>query len=266
MIQTVKGQGTGFTLDIDGRQYLVTAKHIVAGLQPEDTIQVRRYDASGNLKWVNFRMKIFMCDDRVDIAVLIPPEQLTMSTHMDPVSEGPVFGQDVYFVGFPFGSAMEFSASTIEITSPFGYVKRAMISSIKAGGTGEKRTVQYILDGHNIGGFSGSPVVYRPGGGNADPEVVAIMSSYTPDYGPVLTPKQIRREEATPDDYGKGRIVEANGHIYRLEEPTKTIDQRYVLLNTGIANAYAIKHAVDLIRLHPDGPRVAADFKPSRAR
>ena len=38
MIRTSNGQGTGFTLDVDGRQYVVTAKHMVAGLQPEDTM------------------------------------------------------------------------------------------------------------------------------------------------------------------------------------------------------------------------------------
>jgi hypothetical protein len=212
------------------------------------------------------RMKILLCDDPVDIAVLIPPEQLTMSTHMDAAPDSPVFGQDVYFVGFPFGQATEFSGSTIEITFPLGYVKRALISAMKVTGTGENANVRLILDGQNIGGFSGSPIVYRPGGGNADPVVVAVMSSYANEYGPVLTPKQIRPEEATPEDIGKGRIVEQNGQTYRLEEAKELKDGRFVMLNTGIANADAIGRAVALIHLHPEGPKVNPDFKPSRVR
>jgi hypothetical protein len=43
-------------------------------------------------------------------------------------------------------------------------------------------------------------------------------------------------------------------------------DEHYVILNSGIADAWDIRHAVDLIHLHPDGPKVTADFKPSLAR
>jgi hypothetical protein len=81
-----------------------------------------------------------------------------------------------------------------------------------------------------------------------------------------LTPKQIRREEATPEDYGKARIIEKDGHTYRLEEPKEMKDERYVILNSGIANAWDIRHAVELIQLHREGPKVAADFKPSLAQ
>jgi hypothetical protein len=108
--------------------------------------------------------------------------------------------------------------------------------------------------------------VYRPNGGNGDLEVVAVISGFTPDYGPILTPKEIRPEEATVEDYGKARIVQKDGHTYRLEEPTEMKDERYVILNSGIADAWDIHYAVDLIHLHPDGPKVVADFKPSLAR
>jgi hypothetical protein len=272
MIQTtvngVDDQGTGFTLDVEGRQYLVTAKHMVAGLKSEDTIQVRKYDASGSLKWVPFKMKIFTCDDPVDIAVMVPREQLTLSGPMQPVGNagGPVFGGDVNFVGFPLGMSMEITETTAELphlTSPFGYVRRAMLSGLKNVKIGETTKTEYILDGHNLFGFSGSPVVYR--GNDGIPRVMAVISSFRPDYGPVLTPKQIRPEEATAADYGAGRIVKKDGHTYRLEEPTEMNNERYVILNTGIAQAYDIRHAVDLIKLHEEGPKITADFKPSLA-
>jgi hypothetical protein len=264
MIRTRSGQGTGFTMDVEGRQYLITARHMVTGLQAEDTIQIRKYDASGHLQWVPFRMKIYKCDEPVDIAVLIPSEQLTFSTPMDPkLDGGPVFGQDV--VGFPGGRFTDVAAgATFQSNSPFGYVKRAVVSGISSVKIGGVTKTQYVLDGLNIGGFSGSPIVYRPNGGNL--QVVAVICGFTPDYGPVLTTKEIRREEATPEDYGKARIIEKDGHIYRLEEPKEMPDERYVILNSGIANAWDIRHAVELIHLHANGPKVVADFKPSLAR
>jgi hypothetical protein len=265
MIHTANGQGTGFTIDVDGRQYLVTAKHLVTGLLPEDTIQLRRYDAAGHLQWVDVKMKIYLCDDPVDIAVLVPHEQLTISGSMEPVSGNLVFGADLYFVGFPFGMAMEFpeGGRGVAATSPFGCVSRGTLSAIKSGKTGQAVSTQLILDGYNLGGLSGSPVILSPN--DSDPKVVAVISGFQPDYGPVLTPKEIRPEEATPEDRGRARIVQNAGHTYRLEEPKEMKDERFVMLNTGIVNARDIRHAVDLIHLHPDGPKVTADFKPPLA-
>jgi S1-C subfamily serine protease len=59
---------TAFTIDVDGREYLITAKHVVAGLKEDDKIDIYQND-----KWASLPVKIFRCDDPVDIAVLIPP-------------------------------------------------------------------------------------------------------------------------------------------------------------------------------------------------
>jgi hypothetical protein len=156
------------------------------------------------------------------------------------------------------------ATSEVYMTSPFGYVRRAIMSAFNSTKTGQTVSVQMILDGYNLGGFSGSPVVFRPHG-NDDPKVAAVISGFQTDYGPALTPKEIRPEEAKPKDYAQGRIIQKNGHTYRLEEPNDVKDERYVVLNTGIVAAWDIRHAVDLIHLHPDGPKVTADFRPSLA-
>ena len=49
-------------------------------------------------------------------------------------------------------------------------------------------------------------------------EVAAVISGFLPDYGPVLTPKEIKPEETKPEDYAQGRIRKKDNHIYRLEE------------------------------------------------
>ncbi|MCH8063732.1 MAG: hypothetical protein IH861_14650 [Chloroflexi bacterium] len=79
MIQAGDLAGTGFTIEVDGRQYLITAKHVVADFGETGSINVRRGDNSFPVN-----VKIFRCDDPIDIAVLVPPEQLTVTFPLEP--------------------------------------------------------------------------------------------------------------------------------------------------------------------------------------
>src|ERR1700684_834402 len=45
---------TGFTIGVDGREYLITAKHVVAGLGDQATIEVNQND-----HWADLPVKIF---------------------------------------------------------------------------------------------------------------------------------------------------------------------------------------------------------------
>lgn len=266
MIKTPSGLGTGFTFDVDGRQYLITAKHMVTGLKPEDTIEIKKYDGAHQLKWVTLDVKVFKCDDPVDIAVLIPPEQLTVSMTLEvPTADNPVFGQDVFFVGFPEGTSSE-AEFTFPTPFPLGLVKRAVVSGVRSKKVGDAKSTQFILDGYNIGGFSGSPVVYRPGNGGGELKVVAVISGFRADQAPVLTPKEIKPEQATPEDYGRARVMVKDGHTFRLEESHDVRDQRYVILNTGIITAYELQPAIELIHQHPEGPKTALGFAPPLAQ
>jgi S1-C subfamily serine protease len=92
-----EGTATAFTIDVDGREYLITAKHVVQGLKDGDKV-----DIFMNGDWSPLAVTIFTCDDPIDIAVLIPPHQLTVNFPLS--SEGTFqFGQDAYFLGFPLG-------------------------------------------------------------------------------------------------------------------------------------------------------------------
>ncbi len=65
----------------------------------------------------------------------------------------------------------------------------------------------------------------------------------------------------------KGEVTESEVFTsMKLEEGKEMKEERLVILNSGIAHAWDVRHALDLIHLHPDGPRVAADFKPSLAQ
>src|SRR5579863_3331505 len=69
-----EGTATAFTIDVDRREYLITAKHVVQDLKDEDKI-----DVFMNGVWSPHTVKIFRCEDPVDIAVLVPPHQMTVN-------------------------------------------------------------------------------------------------------------------------------------------------------------------------------------------
>ena len=109
------------------------------------------------------------------------------------------------------------------------------------------------LDGHNNPGLSGAPVVYR----NLNErltvfKVLAVVSGYESDLTPVLEPEEIKREAIKATDVARGRIVEQDGKIFRLKDTGHRVQA-----NTGIVKAYDVRHAVDLIRKNPVGPKIA---------
>ncbi len=253
-IHTPNGQGTGFTIDINGRQYLVTAKHMVAGMGTRGIVKVSKVTASNKLVEVPYTMQVFSCDPPTDIAVLVPPEQLTVDSAMDWTDTGG-FGSDAFFVGFPLGMASE-AKNSFALVYPLPFVKKGVVSGAKLGDD----TDVFFLDGYNVFGFSGSPVLYRDESGVF--KVIAVVSGFKPDLGPVLVPTLITEAQVRPEDEERGRIVRDNGthRVYLLEE---TPDKKLVRLNTGIVTSYAITRAINLIKQHEVGPRVSHDFRPS---
>ena len=137
-------------LTVDGRQYLITAKHVVAKLKDDDAIQIQRDN-----KWTAAKVKILRANEPIDIAVLIPTEQMTVSFPLEPTVAGMIYGQEVFFAGFPFGENL-FTTSTQTVNGlfPMPFVKKGIIS---AEATENGATILY-LDGHNNPGFSGGPI------------------------------------------------------------------------------------------------------------
>lgn len=243
MIQAGESAGTGFTIDVDGRQYLITAKHVVSSLKPEDTILVRKGD-----DWDRVTVKIFRCDDPIDIAVLVPPSQLTVSFPLEPTMTGLRYGQDMYFAGFPYG-LLFMDGKNVNGLYPIPFLKKAIMSA----STNVNGAKVIFLDGHNNPGFSGGPIVYR----DLDRrdfvyKVAGVVSAYRPELIPVVTPEEIEPGEDTTREE-EWRIVRLkSGHLVRLKDTDQMVPT-----NSGIVIGYSITHAVELIRKHPIGPKVA---------
>jgi len=156
--------GTGFTIDVDGRHYLVTARHVLGNLLQEGTL-----DVFGNGQWMPLGVNVVgHAPNTIDVSVLAPQRQLSPpGLPVKASSEGLAYGQDVYFLGFPY----HFLGNVIftEEGFPLPFVKRAIMSCF--GGD------VYLLDGHNNPGFSGGPVVFGEPG--APPtKVAAVISGY----------------------------------------------------------------------------------------
>jgi hypothetical protein len=233
--------GSAFALDLDGRQYLVTAKHMVAGLKPKDSLAIYEND-----QWSSIDVSVFLCDDPIDIAVLVPPRVLTHADALEPgLATSIFFGQDVYFLGFPYGLSM--NSKHANNAYPFALVKKGIYSA----NIEEEGVKVIILDGNNNFGFSGGPIVYRDlNQSKLVFYVLGVISGFKPDFAPVVKPEVI-----TPgEDISKiesWRRVTIEGQQQVLRDTGK-----FVLFNTGLVRGYPIEHAVKVIHEHPIGPKI----------
>jgi len=156
--------GTGFTIDVNGKQYLITARHVVEEFSSSTPLEV-----FGNNSWVVVDSALVAHGHgAVDVSVIAP--KVVMSPPNLPVlpsSKGLVYGQDVYFLGFPYGVLSEVIFAGPG--HPLPLVKKALFSAF-AGDV-------YLLDGHNNPGFSGGPVIFGPSGVTPQ-NIAAIVSGY----------------------------------------------------------------------------------------
>ena len=211
-----KDRGTCFAIDYENLQYIVTARHIVEAITDSEIIHIAHEQ-----EWKNCSVNLVgHCEGKVDISVLAAGVQLAPQLSLPPTSVGIVLGQDVYFLGFPYGLSSEIE--NLNRNFPFPLVKKAILSAF------ESETGPLLLDGHNNPGFSGGPVIFSEWGKRANEfSVAGVISGYQYNMEPVY-----------------------------LEGKRTPLEFKY---NTGIIAAYGIKHAVDLIRQNPIGFNLTGD-------
>lgn len=91
--------GTCFTIDIAGYQYVVTARHVVAGLRAGGTGAIELFHDDA---WKRLTVHVaWLSNEPVDVAILAPQQQLSPAEMtLESTSAGLVVGQQVYFLGF----------------------------------------------------------------------------------------------------------------------------------------------------------------------
>lgn len=215
--------GSSFTIDVDDRQYLITAKHLVPGIQEGDSIRLlRRKDT-----WVTLEVKLIFCDSPdVDIVALALPEQISPSFPVVPTMDGIFLGQDVFFLGFPYGLA-----TYQDGWSPIPFVKKGILSMIDR--SSDDRVILHI-DGLGNPGFSGGPVVFRKAN-KEETRIAGVVIGFEGVYEKVLRPRS-ENERLTLDNMDETGL--------------------FVRMNSGIMTAHKIDHIVEAIRRNPIGPPV----------
>jgi S1-C subfamily serine protease len=113
--------GSGFTLDVADRQYLITSAHV---LPPEDPVTVDvLYGGHSSTRTLN---RIPGVRDGADIAVLpldtplTPTRELPVTASFDRM----VYTQDVFFLGYPYGLALRIGG-----VDRFPFVKKGILSA-----------------------------------------------------------------------------------------------------------------------------------------
>ena len=163
--------GTAFTIEEKGSEYLVTARHLAHSLQGTSEVEVFK-----NGRWSPLAVTtVGHAPGEVDISVLAPSERLTPTRPLPlpASSKGLVYGQEAYFLGFPYGIGDRFLRET---GHPVPFVKRVMVSTLFG--------KPYLLDGHNNPGFSGGPVVFCPPG-RKEFQVAGVVRGYQWASAPV---------------------------------------------------------------------------------
>lgn len=206
---------SGFVIDVDGRQYLVTARHFASSVSNQSPLFIL-FDN----EWHNLGGTVVgHAPGEIDISVFTLNGIVSNPKLKLVPDQAILYGQEVYFLGYPYGWWGEIKKAFVGRPIPF--VRKAIVSCIEDGPDGAHRN---FLDGHNGEGFSGGPVIYSFDPPNIFPRhfrVTSVISGY--------------------------RFVEQS--IYQ----GNTEINASIRYNTGIIVTYGIRHALDIIKSNPIG-------------
>ena len=165
--------GTCFTIDAQGRRYLITAKHVVGSIRDAAVV-----DLSFDGNWLPLRVRLVGHGaGDIDVTALSPQELFGASHALKLTTAGLVLAEDIYFLGFPYGLGMEVKTE-LNAGFPLPLVKKAVVSALGL------EDGPMLLDGHNNAGFSGGPVTRR--GTKEEQTVIGVVSGYRYDRHKVL--------------------------------------------------------------------------------
>ena len=167
---------TAFTIEVHDEQFLVTAKHAVPNITKGAEISVfNRND------WLKLKVTPIFPGNDSDIVALSLPHDISPRSNVLPTMGGIAIGQDVFFLGFPFGLFTPEMDDT-RAGYPIPFVKKAIVSAVSDPRAG---VVTVYLDGINNPGFSGGPVIFQDLN-TKELKVGAVISAYRPQPARVV--------------------------------------------------------------------------------
>lgn len=214
-IRTSTATGSSFTIEVDGKQYLITARHLLKGFGNEGDVELWLEG-----RWSKVRARaIYPSKEIVDVAALDVGRPLTITFPLEASSGGLALGEQVYFLGYPYG----LGTSTPPPAPGFGdlpFLKSGIVSAVD---DRDPQASLLYLDGLNNPGFSGGPIVFWHGPSRGF-RVAGVVRGYRNEALPVLKRKNL-------DD----PAAEAHNDLYTR-------------VNSGIVIGYDIRHIVEAIR------------------
>ncbi len=199
---------TCFSIDFEGKQYFITAKHVIESMASQHNIELF-YDE----RWNVLNAKLVGHSSTSDVSVFAL-NFIIEGLPIEPTMGEITLGQDIYFLGFPFGIFSDIGE--LNRGFPFPFIKKGILSAVFF----DKPGKPFYLDGINNPGFSGGPVVFKKLGTN-DFRIAGVISGYRPEY-----------------------------HKTILNDKPNEIQS---ISNTGIIHAFSIDNAIDIIKDNPIG-------------
>lgn len=206
-------KGTGFSIDADDRQYLVTATHLLQELQDGKVLELFH---GGKWKPLETRV-IGSGPPQIDVIILALNFRITLpEISLQPLGRTFQVGEEVMCLGFPFGEWKQ--AEGAEAAFPTPFLKKGVVAYVSASSSAVKCV---FIDSVPNPGFSGGPVLCRDETKGMW-QVGAIMSGFEYDHLPIY--------------FGDDQV-----HV--SADPN----------SRDFMVAYDVKQALDIINLNPAG-------------
>jgi len=173
--------GSAFAIDVDGKQYLVTAKHVVPRINDGDEIEIffkERFNRAP--------IRVVECEPKdVDAIVFALPMQIASGDCPEPNAANLILSQDIYFLGFPFGWRPK-TKLLDNPDFPIPYVKKGIVSSLEEF---ESAGPTFYIDGQSNPGFSGGPAIFQlQAQGSSSFRIAGVIHGQVATEEPVIDP------------------------------------------------------------------------------
>jgi len=249
MVESPFGRGTTFSLDVDQREYWITAKHILNGREhppygsvenKSERLKILNPGIQGE-QWLTVDFSVLDPGKDIDIVVLAPRNLLLSNPlpSVTPSAAGVMLGGNCEFLGFPYGGGWRAKFDNgSSVWMP--YVKHCFVSALAS----EEDKKFWVLDGINNAGFSGGPVAYQTG---PQQQVFAVVSGYLTEPTDVITSPL---QKLSPPPKPPAPLQRKGSQAKVGTGNTK----QTVNVNSGFIIAFDIQHAIDVIHKNPIGP------------
>lgn len=170
-VEFAGGAASAFVINHQDRQWLITAKHVADAAVHHGVAALTLTGENGlDVELSGPLVPVPIVGGGPDIAVFDLDGKKIVLDNMTlvPSADGVALSQEVFFLGFPL-------TGTLPLMGRLPAVRRGIVSQ-RAHLNG---VAAWIIDGHNLPGFSGGPLVFADAGGVGSTwHVLGVVSAY----------------------------------------------------------------------------------------